>query len=210
MCFYLFKIILRFRPPEFVNNNTEVAQSPMTPSSSTSPVSPVVSPQKEQQLLPIRPAPSVPSPVSPQTESRNFVSVSPTTTAVVPAPNNISCNVPNNSVPISSSNVPANGVPVTPTSVNNVPTSASVQSVVSPQAPQRAARRQRASEERRDGSSRRRSGRNRNAPNVPQAAPPQQSNGTNGVVAGSKLDLPPGYGELFFSVSYNYSSQFLV
>uniref|UniRef100_V5G4U9 E3 ubiquitin-protein ligase SMURF1 n=1 Tax=Anoplophora glabripennis TaxID=217634 RepID=V5G4U9_ANOGL len=179
------------RPPEFVNNNTEVVQSPITPGSSTSPVSPVVSPQKEQ-LLPIRPAPSVPSPVSPQTESRNFVVVSPTTTAVVPAPNNISCNVPNNSVPISSSNVPTNSVPVTSNSVNNVPTSASVQSVVSPQAPQRAARRQRGSEERRDGSSRRRSGRNRNAANV-QPAPPQQSNGTNGVVAGSKLDLPPGY-----------------
>lgn len=180
-----------------MNNNTEVVQSPMTPGSSTSPVSPVVSPQKEQQqLLPIRPAPSVPSPVSPQTESRNFVSVSPTTTAVVPAPNNISCNVPNNNVPISSSNVPTNSVPVTSSSANNVPTSPSVQSVVSPQAPQRATRRQRGSEERRDGSSRRRSGRNRNAPNVAQAPPPQQTNGTNGVVAGNKLDLPPGYGKL--------------
>lgn len=183
-----------FRTQEVVNNNTEVVQSPITPGSSTSPVSPVVSPQKEQ-LHPIRPAPSVPSPVSPQTESRSFVTVSPTTTAVVPAPNNISCNVPNNNVPISSSNVPTNSVPVTSNSVNNVPTSASVQSVVSPQAPQRAARRQRGSEERRDGSSRRRSGRNRNALNVPQAAPPQQSNGTNGIVAGSKLDLPPGYGK---------------
>ncbi|KAJ8931387.1 hypothetical protein NQ314_015705 [Rhamnusium bicolor] len=180
------------RVQEFVNNNnTDPVQSPVTPGSSTSPVSPVVSPQKEQ-LTPLRPAPSVPSPVPLQTEPRNFITVSPTTTALVPAPNNISCNVPNNNVPISSSN----SVTVT-ASVNNVPTSASaVQSAVSPQPPQRAVmrdRRQRSSEERRDGSSRRRQGRNRNGMNAVQVASQQQSNGTNGVIVGSKLDLPPGY-----------------
>ncbi|KAJ8978251.1 hypothetical protein NQ317_012607 [Molorchus minor] len=194
------------------NNNTETpVQSPIAPSSSTSPVSPVVSPQKEQPA-PLRPAPSVPAQAPPPPEPRNFSAVSPTTTAVVPAPNNISCNAasPNNNsnapligssngpfcssnVPVGNSNVPpSNGVPVT--SANIV---GGVQSAVSPQAPARTAapreRRQRSGDERRDGSSRRRQGRNRNSIVAAQLGSPHQGGGTNGVVLGSKLDLPPGY-----------------
>ncbi|XP_044253822.1 E3 ubiquitin-protein ligase SMURF2 [Tribolium madens] len=107
--------------PEILNNNTGET---LTPSSSTSPVSPVVSPQKTTS--------------TPQTTDNrnNFITLSPTSTSVVSAPNNISCNVPNG---------------------ENA-------NIVSPQIGQRAIvrgeRRQRSTEERRDGSSRRRSGRN--------------------------------------------------
>lgn len=77
------------------NNNSEQPLSPVTPcSSSSSPISPLISPQKEQ-ITPIRSAPNVPTSPSQQEQPRSFPAISPTTTAVVPAPNNISCNVPN-------------------------------------------------------------------------------------------------------------------
>ncbi|EFA08997.2 E3 ubiquitin-protein ligase SMURF2 isoform X1 [Tribolium castaneum] len=135
---------------EILNNNTGET---LTPSSSTSPVSPVVSPQKTTS--------------TPQTTDNrnNFITLSPTSTSVIPAPNNISCNAPNG---------------------ENT-------NVVSPQMGQgqgqraivRSERRQRSAEERRDGSSRRRSGRNnRNSGGTTAQGP---------VTQNSKLDLPPGY-----------------
>ncbi|RZC33616.1 E3 ubiquitin-protein ligase SMURF2 [Asbolus verrucosus] len=143
--------------PEILNNNET-----LTPSSSTSPVSPVVSPQKEQ----LRPTPSVPtSPASPQ--GGNFIQLSPTSTSVVPAPNNISCNASNN-----------NGV-------------ANGSDAVSPQRGAGRERRQRSAEERRDGSSRRRSG--RNVRNSGGGGPAVQNNQQAQGSAASKLDLPPGY-----------------
>lgn len=71
--------------------------SPVTPCSSTSPISPLISPQKEQ-ITPIRSAPNIQIPPPQLEQLRSFPAVSPTTTAVVPAPNNISCNVPNTAV----------------------------------------------------------------------------------------------------------------
>ncbi|CAH1112298.1 unnamed protein product [Psylliodes chrysocephalus] len=164
-----------------VNNNvtsptTETSQLPATSCSSTS-VSTVVNTQKEQ-VAPLRPAPNVPSASTPQHSEQQqqpytFPIFYPTSTAVVPAPNNISCNVP----------VTASNTPVTVT--NKTPATAAV--VGSP--PQRSTTRERRprtvnNEERRDGSSRRRQGRNRNSVNGVAG-----SNGLTGVI----MDLPPGY-----------------
>lgn len=66
--------------PEILNNNTGET---LSPSSSTTPTSPVVSPQKTQTT------PSTP-------DNRNFITLSPTSTSVIPAPNNISCNAGSN------------------------------------------------------------------------------------------------------------------
>jgi hypothetical protein len=158
---------------EILNNNTGET---LTPSSSTSPVSPVVSPQKE-----LRPSASVPtSPASPQNDNRNnFITLSPTSTSVVPAPNNISCNVPNGA---------ANNILNARGGGDGSP------NVVSPQRAPMRERRQRSAEERGGASSRRRSGRNnRNAGGgqQPQGSAPQPPPTTQT----SKLDLPPGYGE---------------
>jgi E3 ubiquitin ligase SMURF1/2 len=156
---------------EILNNNTGET---LTPSSSTSPVSPVVSPQKE-----LRPSASVPtSPASPQNDNRNnFITLSPTSTSVVPAPNNISCNVPNGA---------ANNILNARGGGDGSP------NVVSPQRAPMRERRQRSAEERGGASSRRRSGRNnRNAGGgqQPQGSAPQPPPTTQT----SKLDLPPGY-----------------
>lgn len=75
---------------EIINNNTEETVPVSSPSSSASSVTPVISPQKE---LILRPAPGIPQSESHQ--RNNFIGMSPTSTTVVPAPNNISCNVPN-------------------------------------------------------------------------------------------------------------------
>lgn len=140
----------------------------LTPSSSTSPVVPVVSPQKELR-------PVVATPVTPQNENRSFVT-SPTSTSVLSAPNNISCNAPNNNNNLTVNGNGSEGV-----------------NVVSPQRGVVRERRQR-SDERNGGSSRRRSGRNnRNAGGAPQSQPTQTNAAVNSH--GNKMDLPPGYGE---------------
>lgn len=168
------------------NNNTDSEMVPLitTPSSSTSPFSPVVSPQKEQ-IIPLRPAPALPvTALPPQTETRNNFASSPTSTAVVPAPNNISCNVPN----VASNNVQNS-------SQNNVGVGQAPGGVQTAQnsRPVMRERRQRNSEERRvDGSARRRSARNRISMGT--AAVAAASSGQTQVVP-SKLDLPPGYGK---------------
>ena len=171
------------RMQEFCNNNNnndvDELQSPVTsPGSSTTTVSPVISPQKEQ-IVPLRPAPSIPTAAQTDLSVQrvNLGPSSPTSSAVVPAPNNISCNVP-----VSSN--------------NDQHQQAAPQSIVStPQRPQRE-RRQRSNEDRRnDGSSRRRAQRNRNSV----AGGPPQVTGAQGTGQASssqsaKLDLPPGYG----------------
>nr|XP_023019400.1 E3 ubiquitin-protein ligase SMURF2 isoform X1 [Leptinotarsa decemlineata]XP_023019401.1 E3 ubiquitin-protein ligase SMURF2 isoform X2 [Leptinotarsa decemlineata] len=180
------------RTSEFVNNNPEISQSPTTPGSSTSPVSSAVSPQKEQVTSRI--IPNIP-PTPPPVENETFPIISTTSTAVVPAPNNNSCNIPNNNVPDSSSSIT-----VIPTSiVNKVSDSVHfTQGAVSSHTPERAVareRRQRSNEGRRDGSGRRKPGRNRNSLNHVQTGPPGFSEGTsqNGLVAGVRMDLPSGY-----------------
>lgn len=154
---------------ENVNNNANEVQSTVTTkaSSSTSPASPVVSPQKDQ-ASPLRLTTSIPIPNTTQNEN-NFVQRSPyvssTSNTVIPAPNNISCNVPN--------------VSETPSNQNG-------------RIAQRD-RRQRSLEERRtDGAGRRRSARNRNSVHGSQvAASSTQGLSQNDA---SKLDLPAGYG----------------
>lgn len=165
------------------NNGNEEGLPPTPASSSSAPVSPIISPQKDQ----VTPTRSVGvTPINANNE-RNFIStLSPTTTAVVPAPNNISCNVPNN------------------TNINLLNNSPSANGRVDQPPPppiqqrgQRNDRRQRSSEERQMG--RRRSSRNSNNNNnrnsingnaVQHAvASPSQTNGAHN----NKLDLPPGY-----------------
>ncbi|XP_057668198.1 E3 ubiquitin-protein ligase SMURF2 [Diorhabda carinulata] len=159
---------------------TETSQSPVTPSSSTTTVSPLISPQKEQPSQPR----TVPTTSATTPAQSPFASVSPTSTAVVPAPNNISCNAP--SVPVA----PVNTVSTCVASTSNVS-----RLVSSPQ--QRIATRERRPRpnnegERREGSSRRRQGRNRNSVNGA-ASPSGSNNNQNGLLAAMKMDLPPGY-----------------
>ncbi|XP_072382780.1 E3 ubiquitin-protein ligase SMURF2 [Diabrotica undecimpunctata] len=175
------------RNVELVNNNSpttstptitttttiDTPQSPVTPCSSTSPV---VSPQKEQ-APPMR---AIPTTSAATPSQLTFPTVSPTSTAVVPAPNNISCNAP--------------AVPVTTGSTLVTVTNNGGGVVGSPQ--QRVTTRERRPRpsnegERRDGSSRRRQGRNRNSVNV--VASPSNNNQNGLAVAGVKMDLPPGY-----------------
>lgn len=135
---------------------------------------PVVSPQKE-----LRPVVTT-SPVTPQTDNRSFIT-SPTSTSVLSAPNNISCNVPNNNNNLTVNGNGSEGV-----------------NVVSPQRGVVRERRQR-SDERNGGSSRRRSGRNnRNAGGAVQSQP-TQANAPAGP-HGNKMDLPSGYGEYISTV----------
>lgn len=107
----------------------------------------------------------------------SFATSSPTSTTVVPAPNNISCNVP---ITLT-----------TNTTQNSAQNSAAVGQNSRPAVIRE--RRQRTAEERRsEGSGRRRSGRNRNSMQLTAAttaSPGQQGQGS------SKLDLPPGYGK---------------
>lgn len=181
---------------ENVNNNDEVQLPVSTPSSSTSPTSPVVSPQKEQ-IIPLRPLPPIPS--NPQIDNSahaNFTPVSPTTTAVVPAPNNISCNVPNvtNNNTANIQNISVNQ------SASSGSGSSSAQAAVSPR--QVRERKQRTGDERRNDGSRRRNGRSRNAVQVTQTS--GQNQGQPQVPVSSKLDLPPGYGMLFFDYKFQH------
>lgn len=170
---------------ETVNNNSAdevTVLAPVSPSSSSSPVTPVVSPQKET-IIPLRPSnTTIPSqPETSATQQRqNFIS-SPTSTAVIPAPNNISCNASSNA---NSNNTSQNG---TDSGTGQLP-------AASAQRPHRD-RRQRSGEDRRgEGSSRRRLVRNRNSiQGIAQAASPVQSSANSNT---SRLDLPPGYGKL--------------
>lgn len=156
---------------ENVNNNEEVQLPVSTPSSSTSVTSPVVSPQKEQ-IIPLRPLPAVSNTSS--ADNANRVNL---TTSVVPAPNNISSNIPNNN-----NNVQAIVNP-------NVSSASGVQGAVSPR--QGRDRKQRSNDERRnEGSSRRRNARNRNGA-IPQAS----TTGQGQPQVPSRMDLPPGYGK---------------
>ncbi|CAG9864103.1 unnamed protein product [Phyllotreta striolata] len=151
------------RNVEPVNNNVpstpETSQPPATPCSSTS----IINSQAER-LSPMQVAPTV---SAQQYSDQRFPISYPTSTAVVPAPNNISCNVP---VAVTNKAAPA--------------------LVGSPQ--QRVSTRERrprpGNEDRREGSSRRRQGRNRNSAN---GGP----SGSNGLIDGAMMDLPPGYGE---------------
>lgn len=120
------------------------------------------------------------TPTSPGETRASFITLSPTSTSVVPAPNNISCNVPNS---VAVANNPPNGVVASPRSEQ--------QGAVSPQRSGAAGRerRPRSVEERRDGSGRRRSGRNNRNSVTAAAAAPAGAAPSNG-----KLDLPPGYG----------------
>ncbi|KAI4455857.1 hect domain ubiquitin-protein ligase [Holotrichia oblita] len=169
-------------PQETVNNNSAdevTVLAPVSPSSSSSPVSPVVSPQKEA-IIPLRPSnTTIPSqPEASATQQRqNFIS-SPTSTAVIPAPNNISCNASSNANP---NNTSQNG--------ND---SGAVQVPAASAQRQHRERRQRSGEDRRgEGSSRRRPPRNRNSiQGIAQAASPVQSSANSNT---SRLDLPPGY-----------------
>ncbi|CAH0563781.1 unnamed protein product [Brassicogethes aeneus] len=171
------------QPPRQLQLQHAVA-APASPGSSTSPV---VSPQKDSApTTPMRAAPAVPATppaVSPQTE-RTFAPTSPTTTAVVPAPNSVA--------------------PTSPTLTSAAP---QTNGVVSPQSGSRAVLRERrqrgggngaAAEERRDGSSRRRAGRNRNSLHAatPQQPPPAAAAApptANGITLTGKMELPPGY-----------------
>ncbi|XP_017779182.1 PREDICTED: E3 ubiquitin-protein ligase SMURF2 [Nicrophorus vespilloides] len=140
-----------------VNNNTEEAVV-TSPGSSTSPTSPVISPQKEIIPSVVRPNNAAPA--------ANYPPISPTSTAVVPAPNNISCNAPSTQA-VSPTQVPRGGA-------------------------QRNNYRQRSAEERRtDGSAgRRRSGRNRNATSSNAVSQAQENGNSSG---GSGWDVPSGY-----------------
>ncbi|KAL3273220.1 hypothetical protein HHI36_014674 [Cryptolaemus montrouzieri] len=179
---------------EAVNNNRESVQLALTSSSSASPVSPAIDSSKDQQYTPSRPAilalhPSTTSScgmhttTEPRPSTQNttsFTSCAATTTAVIPAPNNISCNVP----PVNS-----NGLLSAENAASGSEDRASP-GTVSPQASTRAVMRERRrSGEGRDSSGRRRSGRQRNSLNV--------SSGQNGTTvtspSSSKMDLPPGY-----------------
>ncbi|GJQ81715.1 hypothetical protein Trydic_g9156 [Trypoxylus dichotomus] len=168
------------RLQESVNNNSNdeiTLLSPTSPSSSSSPASPIVSPQREP-IVPLRSLnTSTPSQAEASTAQRqNFIS-SPTSTAVIPAPNNISCNA--------SSNANSNGTP------QNSNDTESVQPQTANQKQHRE-RRQRSSEDRRgEGSSRRRPNRARNSiQGISQVTPPVQSSSSSN---NSRLDLPPGY-----------------
>nr|XP_022916768.1 E3 ubiquitin-protein ligase SMURF1 isoform X2 [Onthophagus taurus] len=149
------------------NNQTNeiVNATPTTSSSSssTSPVSPVVSPQKEI----IR-------------REREF-NAPPISTAVIPAPNNISCNAPASSLSSGSGNSSGGGDGNQPN--GNTPR-------------QHRERRQRSGEDgrRNEGGSRRRNPRNRNGVvngSVQTQNATASGSGTSGN--GSKLDLPAGY-----------------
>lgn len=128
-------------------------------------------------------------PVSPISENdrRNFTPkstyTSSTSSAVISAPNNISCNVPN-----------ANGNNVTDNVASNNNNSAHRSDHGDANNRAQSARnalrdkRQRSTEERRtENGGRRRSGRNRNSLNSTQASQHSEA---------AKLDLPPGYGKL--------------
>lgn len=176
-------VVENTRVQEPVNNNSSDEISVLvdvSPSSSTSPTSPVVSPQKEQTaaLRPVNTSTPAQADVSTTPQRQNFTS-SATSTAVIPAPNNISCNASNASV---------NGVEQCDAEV----ASPIQQQVAHPQRQHRE-RRQRSGEDRRnEGSSRRRGARNRNSIQGTQIASPVQSPTSPTT---TRLDLPPGYGK---------------
>ncbi|XP_044758401.1 E3 ubiquitin-protein ligase SMURF2 [Coccinella septempunctata] len=173
---------------EAVNNNSVQVQLGLTTSSNASPLSPDSS--KDQQVpssLPSLRALLTQLPATTSSGSsgergspvRNapasYTNCTATTTAVIPAPNNISCNAP----------------PTNVLQVENAPVVEERGVVVSPQASTRAVpRERRRSGDGRDSSGRRRSGRQRNSVGASGA-------GQSGVAASAaspgNIDLPPGY-----------------
>ncbi|CAH1154742.1 unnamed protein product [Phaedon cochleariae] len=183
--------------PTTENNNSEPPPiTPVTPCSSTSsPASPppLLTPPNDHAPSPTRPSHQsavtidhAPSPIRPSHQSGGPASmaeqqvVSPTSTTVLAAPNNISCNAPSsNSVLITAQTTPL-GASQTSTANQQTP----------PRGPTRE-RRQRGGEERREGSGRRRPTRSRNGPG-PGVGTASQG-GSNAPVAGIRMDLPSGY-----------------
>lgn len=172
---------------ENVNNNVTIESPPGTSTSTT--VSPITSPQKEQICNNLR---------TTQNDTRIFYV--PSTTSVVTAPNNVSCNVPTTTT--------ASPVAVTVSTTTTTPSTVQQNPICSPQRTVTTngirERRQRSNEDgRRDGGSRRRTPKNRNSVHGhggQSSTTQMQSNGVNG----SKMELPPGYGEWKKKVTFFY------
>lgn len=187
---------------EGLNNNREPVQLGSTTSSSTSPLSPDSS--KDQQaasslpslraLLTQLPATTSSgssggrgSPAHSATSGASYTNCTATATAVIPAPNNISCNAP----------PAANAQNAPPKAVETGVVCLDERGAVSPQASTRAVlrERRRSGEGGRDGSGRRRSGRQRNSLNAPGGAVggAGQAGHSSSVPSSGNMDLPPGY-----------------
>ncbi|KAK9887769.1 hypothetical protein WA026_000084 [Henosepilachna vigintioctopunctata] len=182
---------------EAFNNNRESVQLALTSTASTSPVSTSLDQAKEQKTTtPARPAVLALHPqtasgagvahtaVETRTTAPTFANCATPNAAVIPAPNNISCNVPSTTNPQSA--------PVS-LETGGGGDDHGVSGPTSPQASaaRAALRERRRSGEARDSSGRRKSGRQRNSLNSSAVA--GQSGTSTSSPSPGKMDLPPGY-----------------